>query len=210
MNDDAFDASFLDVAANALAVVIVATMFALLTVEFATTGLRDPRFDAEPALGLRAQPTLPERPFFDYYLVFDGRIVRWDQERYVDALMDRGIAGTIELPGGKLRIGLATEPRDLDSFAASFTPDFARLADAATPVTERTIEALAAEAVERMKIHGVAPNYIVYPSGMAAFESLYRRLRTTGLWLRWYMRDEGQSIGIERRSRHFATFQFEF
>ena len=45
MSEDAPDASFLDIATNTLAIVMIVTMFALLTVKPETAAERDPRFD---------------------------------------------------------------------------------------------------------------------------------------------------------------------
>ena len=72
MNDGGFDAGFLDVASNALAIMIFVTMFALLTVRSEPVVLHDSRFERDQPLKLRVQPPLAERPFLDYYLVFDG------------------------------------------------------------------------------------------------------------------------------------------
>ena len=123
-----FDAGFLDVAANALAIMIFVTMFALLTVRSEPTVLHDPRFDRELPLTLRVQPPLAERPFLDYYLVFDGMIVRWEQGRYVEHLIEHGLRKTVRADGGKLRVSARMEPRDPDSYTASFVPDFEALA----------------------------------------------------------------------------------
>ena len=210
MNEEAFDASFLDIATNTLAIVVIVTMFALLTVKPETAAQRDPRFSEEPGLALRVQPRLAERPFLDYYFVFDGRIVRWEQERYVEAMSANGLRDTITLPDGKLRLSAALEPRDPDSFSASFVPDFAALATRAAPLAPDTVEAVAAGIVERLETHGLAPNFVVFPSGMDAFESLYRDLRGKPIWLRWFLWPADTPLKIERRVAHFASFDFDF
>ena len=210
MNENASDASFLDIATNTLAIVMIATMFALLTAQPETSAPRDPRFAEKPRLALRAQPQLAERPFLDYYLVFDGQIVRWEQERYVDALIADGLRTTVDLPGGKLRVSAAMEPRDPDSFSAAFVPDLPVLARAATPLTPETVEAVFANVVGRMKSHGLAPNFVVFPSGMDAFGPLYRRMREEPIWLRWFLWPDDEPLKIERRVAHFARFEFDF
>ena len=210
MNEDATDASFLDIATNTLAVVVIVTMFALLTVKPEAASQRDPRFDEEPPLALRAQPPLAERPFLDYYLVFDGRIVRWEQERYVEELIATGLRNTIDLPGGKLRVSAAMEPRDPDSFSATYVPDFGGLAERATPLTPETVEAIAANIVDRLKKNDLAPNFVVFPSGMDAFETLYRTLREEPIWLRWFLWPDDAPLKIERRVAHFTRFEFDF
>ena len=210
MSEDALDASFLDIATNALAIVIIVTMFALLTVKPESSAQRDSRFDEEPRLALRAQPPLIERPFLDYYLVFDGRIVRWEQERYVVELIANGLRDTVELPGGKLRVSAAMEPRDPDSFSASFEPDFPVLAERATPLGPETVEGVAADIVERLGTRGPAPNFVVFPSGMDAFQALYRSLRERPIWLRWFLWSEDTPLKIERRVAHFTSFEFDF
>ena len=151
MNDGGFDAGFLDVAANALAIMIFVTMFALLTVRSEPTVLHDPRFERELPLTLRVQPPLAERPFLDYYLVFDAMIVRWEQERYVEHLIEHGLRDTVRAEGGKLRVSARREPRDPDSYTASFVPDLDALAARAAVLTAQTADAVAAEIRDREK-----------------------------------------------------------
>ena len=210
MSEDAFDASFLDIATNVLAIVVIVTMFALLTVKPDKATQRDPRFDEEAALALRVQPPVTERPFFDYYLVFDGRIVRWEQERYVEALIANGLHDTVDLPGGKLRVSALPEPRDPDSFSATFVPDFTALAARATPLTPETVDSVAADIADRVKTRGLAPNFVVFSSGMDAFGALYRGLRQEPVWMRWFLWAEDTPLKIERRVAHFARFEFDF
>ena len=210
MNEDTFGASFLDIATNTLAIVMIVTMFALLTVKSETAVQRDPRFNERPALTLRMQPSLAERPFLDYYLVFDGRIVRWQQERYVAELISSGLRQTITLPGGKLRVTAVMEPRDPDSFSASFAPDFPALAAQATLLTSATLKAVTEGIVDRQNAEGLAPNFVVYPSGMDAFEVLYRSLREEPIWMRWFLWSEDIPLKIERRVAHFTSFEFDF
>ena len=210
MVSGAFDAGFLDIASNMLAVMLIVTMFAMLTVRSEATVLHDPRFERDPALALRAQPALPERPFFDYYLVFDGRIVRWEQERFVEVLLARGLRETVDAKGGKLRVSARMEPRDPDSFSASFVPDFEALAGEATPLTPETVEAIAAGIGERAGTHGLMPNFVVFPTGMDAFELLYRNLRDTPLWLRWFLWSKDSPLKIERRVANFTRFELDF
>lgn len=210
MNGDTPDAGFLDVATNVLAVIVIVTMFALPTVEIGTSKRSDPRFDEAPGLALRIQPSPPERPFLDYYFVFDGVIVRWEQDRYVARLASAGLRDPVALPGGTLRVSVAAEPRDPDSFTASFIPDLPALAASAAALTPETVDSTASAILERREARGTAPNFIVYPSGMDAFGMLYRRLRETPLWLRWFLWEEEVPLKIERRARHFAAFEFDF
>ena len=210
MNDGGFDAGFLDVASNTLAIMIFVTMFALLTVRSEPTVLHDPRFDRELPLTLRVQPPLAERPFLDYYLVFDGMIVRWEQERYVEHLIEHGLRDTVRAEGGKLRVSARMEPRDPDSYSASFLPDFDALARQATVLTTETVEAVAAQIRGREKTHGLVPNFVVFPSGMDAFEVLYRDLRETPIWMRWFLWTDDAPLKIERRVANFTRFELDF
>ena len=210
MNDGAFDASFLDVASNLLAIMLIVTMFALLTIRSEPTVLHDPRFDREPPLTLRTQPALDERPFLDYYLVFDGRIVRWDQERYVEHLIAGGLRDTVDVEGGKLRVSARMEPRDPDSYSASYLPDFAALARRATWLTPDTVDAVVAEIDNRAREYGLVPNFVVYPSGVDAFEVLYRDLRETPIWMRWFLWPDDFPLKIERRVANFTRFELDF
>ena len=210
MSDGGFDAGFLDVASNTLAIMIFVTMFALLTVRSEPAVLHDPRFDREPPLTLRVQPPLAERPFLDYYLVFDGVIVRWDQERYVEQLIANGLRDTVRSEGGKLRVSATEEPRDPDSYSASYFPDFDALAKRAAVLTAETVEAVAAQIRGREKAHGLVPNFVVYPSGMDAFEALYAELRETPLWMRWFLWSEDAPLKIERRVANFTRFELDF
>ena len=210
MNDGGFDAGFLDVAANALAIMIFVTMFALLTVRSEPTVLHDARFDRERPLTLRVQPPLAERPFLDYYLVFDGMIVRWEQERYVEHLIEHGLRDTVQAEGGKLRVSARMEPRDPNSYTASFAPDFDALAGRATVLTAEAVDAVAAKIRDREKTHRRVPNFVVYPSGMEAFESLYTELREAPIWMRWFLWPDDAPLKIERRVANFTRFELDF
>ena len=210
MREGAFDASFLDIATNTLAIVMIVTMFALMTVKPETSVLHDPRFVEQPRLALRAQPTLPERPFLDYYFVFDGGIVRWEQERYVDELISNGLGEFVNLPGGRLRVSAVMEPRDPDSYTATFLPDFSALSERAMPITPENVETIAESIVGRVNSVGRAPNFVVFPSGMDAFERLYRNLREEPIWLRWFLWSKDAPLKIERRVAHFAKFEHWF
>ena len=210
MNDGGFDAGFLDVAANALAVMIFVTMFALLTVRSEPTVLHDPRFERELPLTLRVQPPLAERPFLDYYLVFDGMIVRWEQERYVEHLIEHGLRDTVQMADGKLRVSARMEPRDPDSYTASFVPDFDALTERATLLAADAVAAVAAEILDREKAYGRMPNFIVYPSGMKAFEALYGTLREAPIWMRWFHWRDDAPLRVERRAAHFTRYELDF
>ena len=210
MNEDTFGASFLDVASNTLAIVMIVTMFALLTIKSDPTVQRDPRFAEAPRLALRVQPPLVERPFLDYYLVFDDLIVRWEQERYVAELIAQGLGRTIALPAGKLRVSAVMEPRDPDSFTATFAPDFSALAELAVPLAPHTVGAVLEDILGRVDEHGLAPNFVVYPSGMEGFGLLYSTLREKPLWMRWFLWAGDAPIKIERRVAHFSSFEFDF
>ena len=210
MTENALETSFLDVATNVLAIMMIVTMFALLTVKTETAVPHDPRFSEEPAFTLRTQPPQTERPFLDYYFVLEGGIVRWKQERYVDRLLAEGLRDTIELPQGKLRVSPLMAPRDPDSFTASFAPDFSVLAGLAKPLTQETVGAVVTGIVERWENDGLAPNFVVFPSGMDAFATLYRDLREEPIWLRWFLWSKDKPVKIERSVEHFASFEFDF
>ena len=210
MNDGGFDAGFLDVAANALAIMIFVTMFALLTVRSEPTVLHDPRFERELPLTLRVQPPLAERPFLDYYLVFDGMIARWEQERYVEHLIEHGLRDTVRAEGGKLRVSARMEPRDPDSYTASFVPDFDALAERATVLAAEAVDAVAAGIRDREKTHGRMPNFIVYPSGMKAFGVLYAELREAPIWMRWFLWSGDFPLQVERRAANFTRYELDF
>lgn len=210
MNEDALETGFLDVATNVLAIMMIVTMFALLTMKTETAVPQDPRFTEEPVFALRIQPTPTERPFLHYYLVLEGGIVRWEQERYVERLLVEGLREMIELPQGKLRVSPSMAPRDPDSFTASFLPDFPTLAEVAEPLTEETAGEIASGIVERWEDDGRAPNFVVFPSGMEAFATLYAGLREESVWLRWFLWPKDEPIRIERSVEHFESFEFEF
>ncbi len=210
VNNGSFEAGFLDVAANALAIMIFVTMFALLTVRSEPTTLQDPRFERELPLTLRVQPLLTERPFLDYYLVFDGRVARWEQERYVEHLIEYGLRDIVRAEGGKLRVSARMEPRDPDSYTASFVPDFDALAGRATVLAAEAIDIVAAEILNREKTHDRVPNFIVYPSGMKAFEALYVELRDTPIWMRWFLWSKDVPLQVERRAANFTRYEINF
>ena len=133
--------------------------------------------------------------------------MRWEQERYVEHLIENGLRDTVRADGGTLRVSARMEPRDPDSYSATFIPDFDALAQRATALTSETVETVAAQIRGRERRTGAVPDFVVYPSGMDAFEGLYAELRETPIWMRWFLWSDDAPLKIERRVANFTTLR---
>lgn len=210
--DEDFDSAgsgFLDIATNTLAVVMIVTMFSLLTVRPQSYASKDPSAILDPPLRFHAPTSQLFRPFTTYYFVFENRVVPWDQESFVEALFAGGPGvETVTGPQGRVRLqGGAATARDVDEFQALFLPDFEAMA-AQAAVWDDAATGPWLEGLSRAVQTNNAPTFIVYRSGMDLFARLYPRLRDWGIRFRWYAWQDKEPLKIVRRVSEFTSFRF--
>ncbi len=196
--------AFLDIATNLLAIVLIVTLFSLVSA----------RHESQTSSHPTARPTSAERfvepqrdlfpPFSSFFFVVAARVVRWDQEAVVAALMNapEALSGTI----AQGRYEWVPEPlvtRDLDTFQIRFFLDAQAVLAREPPWSEAATDRLIIELTKGFANTRTAPVFIVHPAGMETFAPLYERLQAAGLRFRWFaqMPDEPLLLG-----RHPAQF----
>lgn len=185
MDEDA-DVGFLDVTANALAVVLIATLFALQSLETLKAILTDPWAREDPALSFPIRRWSPLSEFNDYYVIRTDGAVFFDRDRLVTKLLESGRTsgafdeGTIVVtPLWRVR------GRDIGDYRITWTPPPPGQADAIPLDREEDLTAFAARLEERYARLRRAATLFVMPEAMATFTRLHELLGDPDRRLRW-------------------------
>lgn len=197
--------AFLDIAANLLAVILIVTLFSLVSFQHKTHSSVHP--DARPFSTPRFVE--PQRdlfpPFSSFFFVVDDRVVRWDQDAVLAALRaaPRAFSGTT----GQGRYEWLPEPlvtRDIDTYQIRFFLDIPVVLEQEPPVSAATLERWLAERARDYATHRTAPVFLVYPSGMETFVPLYEGLRNAGLRFRWFALRPDEPLFLGRHPAQFT------
>jgi len=194
--------AFLDLASNLLAVVMIVTLFSLLTVRDASREVNDPRPQPDPALPFSTPERLLFPPFSGFFLALEGAIRPWREEVIIQRLLEDPTRYNSEVPGGRYHwLGDERGSWDVDSYQLRFWPEAASMAPAAGS-PQALLEAL----WQDYRAHRVAPVFVVYPSGMDAFAGLYPLLEERGLPFRWFTLPEGEPLHVGRFPAQFLDY----
>lgn len=203
--DGASDGAFLDIATNLLAVILILTLFSLVSV----------RPERDSSASPTARPTSLQRfveprrdlfpPFSVFYFVVSERVVRWDQEAVVDALAaapDRDSGTTAQGRYQWLPEPLVT--RDLDTFQLRFFLDRTAVSSQEPVFPEARIDAFIAELTAAHAARRAAPVFLVHPDGMETFVPIYERLQQTDLRFRWFAQAADAPLLLGRHPAQFT------
>lgn len=196
------EAGFLDVAANALAVMILATMMLLVVAApIRIVGETEPDSSTpEVTFPVRSDPT--SRPLYDYFLASDAGIAAIDLDAI--ALATARAAGDSETEQGKVGIVVArTSRRDWNDYLANFSPDYSVLKAQSQAMDEFQVERLVSQLVERYEAERVSPTFFVLAEAIEIVAPVYWGLRLKGIPVRWYPTKYGASIEFERSAHIF-------
>lgn len=188
-HEDATDSAFLDVAANTLAILIMITMFALITVQRTIDGSDHAAAVEDPPMPFVARNHQLFQPFSEYWFVLGDGLVRWNQEALVDALDKAGLfSGAVATEQGLGQLEAAGIVfHDLDSFSVTFHPDLDHLrASAVAPEPAHGTPGLVEVLVQRYRDGRRAPVFLVYAEGMDVFAQLFDELNGRGIRMRWF------------------------
>lgn len=187
----------LDVAANALAVMILVTMI-LLTVAAAPVLRGAVRATDAPHLPFPTELPPDATPRPSYWIVTDAGLARLplaDVARQVA----QGERAPVSAVGRFEFINDRRRYRDLDEYRLALVPDMAGIATVATPIaTPAEIERTVADLESAWMSGSEAPTFFVDRSGFADFASLHMQMRTRPMPLRWYLRVPGQPVRLMR------------
>lgn len=194
--------AFLDLASNLLAVVMIVTLFSLLTVRDAARALDDPLPRPDPALPFATPERLLFPPFSAFYLVLEGEIRLWQEEAIIRGLLEDPGRYNSQVPGGRYHwLGDDRGAWDVDSYRLRFWPATGEATgEAATP--EDLLETLWQTYRETRS----APVFVVYPSGMDAFARLYPGLEERGPPFRWFTLETGEPLLVGRYPGQFLDY----
>lgn len=202
------EAGFLDVAANALAVVIFATMMVLIvSVPPLVAGavreapLRDP---------VMPTPMAPVPvPFSAFHYVTEAGIAPIDLRAAVDHLSDREVVGT--MPGTVSFRTERTRYRDLDDYNFTLTPDRDALRAGAVDLQDReAMDAFVQHMDTLVRQDRTVPAFVVTEAGYASFVPIHAALRAHGVPLRWFFVPELEQIILRRVVDDFETEVSQF
>lgn len=185
MDDDA-DVGFLDVTANALAVVLIATLFALQTLETWKAILTDPWASNDPTLPYPIRRWAALTEFNDYYLLRSDGALFFDRDRMVAALLESGrTTGTFE-EGTVVIVPLLTAlGRDLGHYRITWRPSPPGRAAAIPLASDEDLTAFVSRLENRYgRLHRAATLFVA-PEAMATFTRLHTFLADPDRRLRW-------------------------
>ncbi|MDF2235878.1 hypothetical protein P2H44_25275 [Albimonas sp. CAU 1670] len=201
VSDDSTDAGFLDVAANALAVVILATMMLLLvSAPLLLPGEPDVT-ELAPRIPRPAQVDNTSRPYYATFYITSEGVARIDFSQLVDDALEGR-----DSPQGELDLRpTRTQLRDVDEYRATYRPDHGALKAASETLAGEAGAARLAELAAELDARGMGATLLVYPDGMAEASRLYWALAETGLPLRSYFMDYSSGVGMRRSYSNFET-----
>jgi len=191
------EAGFLDVAANALAVIIMATMMlVVVSAPILAVGEIRPRADP-PELVFPERPRPSMRPLFSFHFVTPEGLVDID----LDALAEAGATAQ-----GQLAVQTPRTPRrDWNEYAAQFRPAHAVLRATATALDPESLAGRIEHLAQRYQDENVAPTLFATPDATEFAAPLYWGLRARGVLVRFRVVDYGTNVPLERRPAMFES-----
>lgn len=198
------DIGMLDVSANALAVLILATML-VITVA-APPALRGERqTDERPKLFYPSPLDVVVAPQTTYWTVTGAGLTRLSiDDLVVDLAAGNTIARTDEMEV-TLIVG-RNGYRDLNDHRLQVSLDWDAVRQGAVPVTGDANRVAATEMIRTaFENQSIAPTFIVLAEGAEAFAGLYWQLRDEQIPMRWTAISAGAPLVLSRRVSNFET-----
>ncbi|MEE3317030.1 MAG: hypothetical protein VX202_04645 [Pseudomonadota bacterium] len=198
------EVGMLDVSANALAVLILATMM-VLTVAAPPVPRGEIRTDARPDLFYPSPVDLVVTPQTDYWLITEGGITRLDIDAFATGLADGStLARTSQ--GEATLIVDRRNYRDLNDHRLLITPDWNAIRTTGTSLTTPEGIATAKEIIQTAyERDAILPTLVVLTEGTESFSDLYWSLRETEVPMRWVPIVEQTQLTLSRRVSNFES-----
>lgn len=195
------DVGMLDVSANVLAVLILATMLVISAAappvprgEVLSDDTRE-LFYPSPIEAVLA-------PHSRYVFVLNEGLVTLDLDAFAQALATGDVIAETD-QGSMTLVTDRRMYRDLNDYRASLTPNWTALREAAKPLDEAAVEEEAEMAADGFASRGVATTYLVSAEALSAFAPLYWSLRDGQVPIRWSSVPVGQNFVFQRRVDDF-------
>lgn len=197
------DLAFVDVAANALAMIILALLFVvILSTQPPHIGEPD---DAAVDTSLTFPPRLDPTfgPFNEYYIIVPEGLVPLDLNAPAQALFQGKTSHGSALAKTTMfvpRIGR----RDYDEFNAIITPVYKALPEHAEALNEALVSEVLSELDQGFKQRREVATFFVTADAIDVFAPLYWGLRDQGLPLRWRLVERGKPLPpLSRKPENF-------
>lgn len=197
---------FLDIAANALAVILFVTMLLLLTVSVTSAGRPIPSHDKQvtlpdPQLGVLG-------PFRLYYIVSEHGITALDLSPFQTGFAEGQRRVKAEIGTATLSVdrqGLSA--RDMNAFGMTLSTSPAGIARLALPLETETDAQQALEALQTQlqQAQASALTVIVAKDGASRFARLFHRLDQGGIPFRMSRLPANGELNFGRKAVDFAT-----
>jgi hypothetical protein len=195
---DNVEAGFLDISANALAVIIFATMISLI-VGSSPVVRGEIAAQSPPDLSFPVPLDQPLPPLTAFEVVTAVGLTSLDLDTMIEAdgPSDQGLFS--------LRVERMAY-RDLDEYQATVTLDLAKLRASAVPFDDQApLNLLVAKFHEDFDRHNIAPTFLLSRDGISTFPRLYWALRKAGVPLRWQVLGDTGEIRMLRNLSMFET-----
>ncbi|MCF2872050.1 hypothetical protein L0664_13325 [Octadecabacter sp. G9-8] len=198
------DIGMLDISANALAVLILATML-VLTVASPPTPRGEVRSDDRPELFYPSPLDVAVVPQSAYWIVTDAGMTLLDLDAIAVGLVDGAAVAATAQAEATLTMDRRGY-RDLNDHRMSLNLEWGALRDTALPITT-TQEAidLSTLVTDAFVNTGQVPTFVVTPAGTEAFSAIYWDLRAQQVPTRWVPIEERTPLVFTRRASNFET-----
>lgn len=190
---------FLDVAANALAIIMLTTLLLISASQAMRSDGESVRVNEREILGLPERQDAAFPPLSMYHIVTAEGLARVDLASMVKEFKTgRTFAQTDQ---GMLSATASTTRRDYDVFFAEFTPNLDYFRGVAEPIdpVAGTATSLAAAFGEQT----LRPTFLVLPEATDTFTPLYWALREARVPFRWFALTS-KKIPLSRHHRNYA------
>lgn len=197
------DVGMLDVSANALAVLILATML-LITVATPPAPRGEVRASDRPDLFYPSPLDLPVPPQSAYWVVTDAGVARLDLDAFATGLAGGGTVARTDQGEATLIVDRRNY-RDLNDHRLHLTLDMGALSATALSVDNPDdLARVAGEISQAFEDAGILPSFLVMPGAVEVFAPLYWHLRMGEVAMRWTPVTDGRLV-LSRRVENFET-----
>jgi hypothetical protein len=194
----------LDISANALAVLILATML-VLSVAAPPAPQGEVRSSERPDLFYPSPLDVAVAPQSAYWIATEAGLTPLDLDSMAAALADGATVGRTDQGEATLIIDRRNY-RDLNDHRLQIAIDWDAARAVAQSLDSSEDTALAGDAIRTAHSeYGIAPTFVVTAEGMASFAQLYWYLRNERVPMRWVTIADGSKLILFRRVDAFET-----
>lgn len=198
------DVGMLDVSANALAVLILATML-VLTVAAPPAPNGEVRSQTQPDLFYPSPMDLVVAPSSSYWAVTDAGATQIDLDGFAAGLA--GGATVARTPQGEATLIIdRSNYRDLNDHRLQLTLDWPQIRATGQPLaTPQDVQDIITALRTAFADEGLVPTFVVTPAGTGAFAEIYWGLRQDRVPLRWVSVADQSLLVLSRGVENFET-----